>query len=266
MSLSPVSSVPMVTFNGASVQLPLDLFIPPAALELWLEQFEGPLDVLLYLIKKNNADILDLPIAEITRQYTQYLNHLEAEHFELAAEYLVMAAWLAEIKSRLLLPKPVFIAEEGEIIDDPRMELVRRLQLYATYKEAALALDQLPREGRDFFALAVALPTFTPAAYLPEVNLGMLQIAMQRLMQNQSFHQQHQIVMETISVEDCMQSVLKQLSHVKQLEFEHLFAGQSSKLIVAVTFMALLELIRQQKVSCQQAEPFAPILLMLKDT
>jgi segregation and condensation protein A len=237
-------------------QLPKDLYIPPDALEVFLEAFEGPLDLLLYLIRRQNLDILDIPIAEITRQYMAYIGMLEELQFELAAEYLVMAAILAEIKSRMLLPRP---AGDDEDEDDPRAELVRRLQEYERFKQAAEDLDDLPREGRDF-ALAEAFVVDRKVIQVPpEVDLKDMLDALRDVLNRAELYGHHSVQMEPLSVRERMTAIIERLRESPYLEFQRLFTVQEGRMGVVVTFLALMELTRERIVDLIQNEPLGPI-------
>ncbi|MGF1526055.1 MAG: segregation and condensation protein A [Candidatus Competibacterales bacterium] len=241
-------------------QIPRDLYIPPDALEVLLETFEGPLDLLLYLIKRHNLDILDIPIAEITRQYLGYLKAMEILQLELAAEYLVMAAWLAEIKSRLLLPRPKPDGDEEAI--DPRAELVRRLQEYERFKNAAADLDALPRLERDVFAATAALPARRNRPP-PPVTLEELLQALDTVLQRADLHGQHHIQGEALSVRERMGELLERVDPVQFCEFKTLLQTAEGRRGVVVTFLACLELIREGLLELVQNEPFGPIHLRL---
>lgn len=241
--------------------LPKDLYIPPDALEVFLETFEGPLDLLLYLIKRHNLDILDIPIAEITRQYMEYLALMQEMRFELAAEYLVMAAMLAEIKSRLLLPRPVPDVEQEE---DPRAELVRRLQEYERFKQAAQDLDALPRLERDLF-VASAEPAYREIRRTPPaVDLGELLNALREILQRAEHYGHHHVGRERLSVRERMSRILERLDRTQFTPFTTLFSVQEGRLGVVVTLLAVLELIRETLLELVQAEPFAPIYVRLR--
>jgi segregation and condensation protein A len=237
-------------------QVPKDLYIPPDALEVFLEAFEGPLDLLLYLIRRQNLDILDIPIADITKQYMGYMEMLHDMQFELAAEYLVMAAILAEIKSRMLLPKP---AGDDEDEDDPRAELVRRLQEYERFKQAAEDLDDLPREGRDF-ALAHAFVNDRKKVQVPpEVKLADMLDALRDVLGRAELFGHHQVQMEPLSVRERMTSIIDRLRKNPYLEFQHFFTAEEGRMGVVVTFLALMELTREQVVDIIQNEPMGQI-------
>lgn len=237
-------------------KLPRDLYIPPDALEVFLEAFEGPLDLLLYLIKRQNLDILDIPIAEITRQYMDYIELMKNLRLELAAEYLVMAAMLAEIKSRMLLPRPV--NEEGEEID-PRAELVRRLQEYERYKTAAEDLDALPRLGRDVFIAEADAGERKIVRLLPEVTLKELLLAFKEVLQRAEMFSHHHVQREPLSVRQRMSDVLSTLQTGGYREFTALFRPEEGRLGVVVTFLALLELVKEMLVEIVQTELYGPI-------
>ena len=238
-------------------QLPQDLYIPPEALRVFLEAFQGPLDLLLYLIKKNNLDILDIPIAEVTRQYMEYVELMKDLRLDLAAEYLVMAAMLAEIKSRLLLPRPVEDAEGDEA--DPRADLVRRLQEYERFKNAAVNLDSLPRLGRDVFNPQVEMPAVASDAPLPDVTLQELLHAMMAVMQRAKANAHHQILREPLSIRERMSQVLASVKTQDFVEFPQLFTLEEGRMGVVVTFIAVLELLKQSLIEMVQANIFGPI-------
>jgi segregation and condensation protein A len=235
--------------------LPEDLYIPPDALEVILEAFEGPLDLLLYLIKRQNLDILNIPIAHITEQYMTYIDLMKNMRFELAAEYLLMAAMLAEIKSRMLLPRPESVAEE----EDPRAELVRRLQEYERFKKAAEDLDGIPRLYRDTWVVRADLPPMDHTRPEPEVNLRELLIAFKDILNRADMYTHHQIRREVLSVRERMSNVLAMLNADSFTEFAALFNVEEGRRGVVVTFMAVLELLKEHLIDLVQAEPFAPI-------
>lgn len=249
-------------YRGEPVQLPLDLFIPPDALELWLEAFEGPFDLLLYLIRKNNFDILDIPLSEITRQYMGYVDLLKKDRFELASDYLVMAAWLAEIKSRLLLPKHP-TSEDADEGNDPRQELIERLQLYAQYKQAAIDLDILPRYGEDTFHVAPLIPDLIKEERLPQIHIDELTAVLKRLLKEQSHFTQHVIMTEVLSVQERMASILDYLSDVAYLSFEKILNLQEGKVGIVVSFIAILELSKQNMIEIIQDHAYSSIKLKL---
>ncbi|WP_435372974.1 segregation and condensation protein A [Aquisalimonas lutea] len=237
-------------------ELPRDLYIPPDALEVFLETFEGPLDLLLYLIRRQNLNILDIPIAAITRQYMEYVEVMKELRLELAAEYLVMAAVLAEIKSRTLLPRPP-AAEEDE--EDPRAELVRRLQEYERYKIAGENLDALPREGRDVFPAVVEAPDAEPERRRPEVDMRELLAALADVMTRAEMFTHHHVQKEALSVRERMTETLARLESERFVTFTELLNPQEGRAGVVVGFLAVLELMKAHLVEVVQAEPLAPI-------
>jgi segregation and condensation protein A len=243
--------------NGETLfNLPQDLYIPPDALEVFLETFEGPLDLLLYLIKKQNLDIVNIPIAEITRQYIEYMELMQELQIELAGEYLLMAAMLAEIKSRMLLPRPVNAEAEEE---DPRAELVRRLQEYERYKQAAVALDALPRLERDIFQVEPDTEALKFVKPLPQVDLKELLMALKDVFERVKLNASHQIQAEVLSIRERMTIVLNKIKTDSFTVFSELFTVEEGRMGVVVTFIAILELLRQSMIEMVQAEPFAPI-------
>lgn len=242
----------------AVTELPQDLYIPPDALEVFLETFEGPLDLLLYLIRRQNLNILDIPIAEITRQYVEYIGLMEDLRLELAAEYLVMAAMLAEIKSRMLLPRPTLTETEEE---DPRAELVRRLQEYERYKAAAEDLGELPRVARDVFPLKVEVTERAVVKLQAEVSLDELLAALADVMARAELFSNHQIQRETLSVRERMAETLSRLDSDSFVEFTLLFDPEEGRLGLVVTFLAILELLKESLIQLVQAEAYAPIYL-----
>ncbi len=241
-------------------RLPQDLFIPPDALEVYLETFEGPLDLLLYLIRKQNFNILDIPMAEVTRQYLGYIESIRERDLELAADYLLMAALLVDIKARMLLP--IRRAEGEDPEEDPRAELARRLIEYETMKNAAQRLDALPQVGRDVLPAAVNLET-GHLVRLPTVRPDDLRAAWADILRRARLVQHHQITRERLSVRDFMTRVLRSLQQARFLEFEDLFETDRGVPVVVVTFIALLELSRESLVEITQAEAYAPIYVRL---
>jgi len=239
-------------------QLPKDLYIPPDALEVFLEAFEGPLDLLLYLIRRQNMDILDIPIAEITKQYMAYIGMLDETQFELAAEYLVMAAILAEIKSRMLLPR---LKSEDEDEDDPRAELVRRLQEYERFKKAAQDIDDLPREGRDFFLAQAFMENRQVFQVPPDVDLHDMLVALQDVLSRADLFSHHQVQMEPLSVRERMTRIMDLLRASPYLEFTQFFTLEEGRRGVVVTFLALMELTRERLVDIVQNEPMGRIYI-----
>jgi len=250
---------PFAIVEGKTVtELPKDLYIPPDALEVFLEAFEGPLDLLLYLIRRQNLDILEIRVAEITQQYMQYVELMHAMQFELAAEYLVMAAMLAEIKSRMLLPRPQL--EEMEEGEDPRAELIRRLQEYERFKQAAEDIDALPRVDRDVFPGSATPPPIDRQQPLPDVELKELLLAFSEVLRRADMFQNHKISFEALSTRERMGDVLKALSGgTNFVPFQTLFTAEEGRLGVVVTFLAIMELIKQSLIEIVQSEPFAPI-------
>ncbi len=242
-------------------QVPKDLYIPPDALEVILEAFGGPLDLLLYLIRRQNLDILDIPIAEITRQYMGYIDLLRELQFELAAEYLVMAAILAEIKSRMLLPRPT----EDEDEDDPRAELVRRLQEYERFKKAAEDIDDMPREGRDWVVAGAFMPDRRVIQVPPEVDLGDMLTALRDVLGRADLFSSHQVQMEPLSVRERMTSIIDRLRRNPYLEFQFFFTAEEGRRGVVVTFLAMMELTRERVIDIIQNEPMGQIYLKLPE-
>jgi segregation and condensation protein A len=247
--------------------LPNDLYIPPDALEVFLETFQGPLDLLLYLIRKQNFNVLDIPMAEVTRQYLSYVDQIRMHNLELAAEYLLMAAMLIEIKARMLLP--VRKSDSGEEPEDPRAELVRRLLEYEQMKLAAQRLDALPQLGRDF-QRAQAFADLRVERALPEVNVEDLRQAWIDILKRAKLNAHHHITREQLSVRDHMTHILRRLSDVRFIEFSELFMERITEgaavAVVVVHFLALLELSKESLLEITQAEPYAPIYVRLAYT
>ena len=251
--------MPLAVVLGQPVlQIPQDLYIPPDALEVILEAFEGPLDLLLYLIRRQNLDILDIPVAEITRQYVNYIEVMREMRFELAAEYLVMAAILAEIKSRMLLPRPP--SDEGNE-DDPRADLVRRLQDYERFKQAAEDLDALPRMERDTAPVAAHMPDRAATREPPQVQLKEMLLALHDVLKRAELFSGHSIRREALSVRQRMTDVLGRLGDGQFHRFESLFEPREGKLGVVVTFLSILELAKERLLDIVQEAPLAPIYL-----
>ena len=244
-------------------KLPQDLYIPPDALEVFLEAFEGPLDLLLYMIRKQHFNVLDIPMAPLTQQYLVYVEQIRKSNLELAAEYLLMAALLIEIKSRMLLP--VKKADTGEEVEDPRAELVRRLLEYEKIKLAARNLDELPRVGRDFVRAQVTIEQ-TLERRLPEVCVADLQEAWSDVLKRAKLHASHKISREELSVREHMSLVLKRLQGARFVEFRELFDTSRGPAVAVVHFLAMLELARESLVRITQAAPFAPIYVRLAYT
>lgn len=251
------AEMPFALIAGEPVtQLPQDLYIPPFALEVFLEAFEGPLDLLLYLIRRQNLDILNIPVAEITTQYVQYIDLMKNLHLELAGEYLLMAAMLAEIKSRMLLPR-IGAAEDEEA--DPRAELVRRLQEYERYKQAATALDGVPRLERDYFQANAAVVDRTIVTRLPDLTLKEILLAFRDVVTRAEMLAHHHIRREPLSVRQRMSEVLLKVQKESFAEFRDLFDPQEGRMGVTVTFLALLELLKESLIEVVQTELYAPI-------
>lgn len=238
-------------------QLPRDLYIPPQALEVFLEAFEGPLDLLLYLIRRQNLDILDIPLAEITRQYMEYIDLMQELELELAGEYLLMAAMLAEIKSRMLLPRAH--AEGLNEEDDPRAELVRRLQEYERFKKAAEDLDRLERLERDGWIAQAEVVERKVVRLVPQVTLQEMLVAFKDVLARSEMFAHHHVQREPLSVRQRMSEILSQLRESSFVEFVHLFRPEEGRMGVTVTFIAILELMREALIEIVQTEPYAPI-------
>lgn len=238
-------------------ELPQNLYIPPDALRVFLDLFQGPLDLLLYLIKKQNLDILDIPIVEITHQYVQYVELMSEMHFDLASEYLLMAAMLAEIKSRMLLPR-VEVDESGEMID-PRAELVRRLQEYERYKKAAEQLNELPRLDRENFLAQVLTPPLKANIAPPPVEMDQLLAALRDVWERARLYGKHQILREPLSIRERMSIVLQKIKSDEFTAFTDMFTAEEGRMGIVVTLIAVLELIRQAAIELVQSEAFAPI-------
>lgn len=256
--------LPFAVIQGAPLlTLPQDLYIPPDALEVFLDAFEGPLDLLLYLIKRQNLDILDIPIAQITDQYMEYVEMMRELRLELAAEYLVMAAMLAEIKSRMLLPRPAAEEEEG---DDPRAELIRRLQEYERFKQAAQDLDGLPRLERDVFPVHAGVPPGYVQRTPPDVDLRELLLALRGVLARAALFTSHRVEKESLSLRERMSHVMERLRAGGFSPFVSLFDVTEGRAGAVVTFLALLELIKSSVIELVQSEPFAPIHVRLRES
>ena len=250
--------MPFAVIQGEPLaMLPEDLYIPPDALEVFLEAFEGPLDLLLYLIKRQNLDVLDIPIAHITLQYMQYIDMMQTIRFELAAEYLLMAAMLAEIKSRMLLPRPDSDDEE----DDPRAELVRRLQEYERFKKAAEDLDEIPRQERDSWTAHAEPPPLELTRPEPEVDLRDLLAAFKDILNRADVNSHHLIQRETLSIREKMSHILAAVRADGFTDFSSLFNIDEGRRGIVVTFMAILELLKEALIDMVQSEPFTPIYI-----
>lgn len=259
VELARVPPVLAVVAGRPLTELPTDLFIPPDALEILLDSFTGPLDLLLYLIRQQNIDILDIPMAIITQQYMQYIELLEERRMELAADYLVMAALLAEIKSRLLLP-PTALPQD-QIEEDPRMELVRRLQAYEYFKQVALLMDKLPRFERDVFQVQVNTENIAMAKPQPEINLSALVAVIDSLLQRQQSLTRHHITRERLSVRERMTIILHRLQREKLIELTQLLNHGEGRMGLVVTLLAALELAKQSLVIVTQTVAFSPVHL-----
>ncbi len=251
------AEMPFAVVEGEPItELPRDLYIPPYALSVFLEAFEGPLDLLLYLIRRQNLDILDIPIAEISRQYVQYIELMKEMQFELAGEYLVMAATLAEIKSRMLLPRS---ADSEEDEDDPRAELVRRLQEYERYKKAAGDIDLLERLERDVLQTSAEVTERPAVAKLPDITLKELLVVFKEALERSTMFAHHHVRREPLSVRERMSNILVTLQTERYVEFQRLFDPREGRIGVTVTFLAILELIKETLIDVVQTDPFGPI-------
>ncbi len=252
------AEMPFAMVEGEPLtEMPRDLYIPPQALEIFLEAFEGPLDLLLYLIRRQNLDILDIPIAEITRQYMQYIELMQVLQLELVGEYLLMAATLAEVKSRMLLPRPKGEGETEEA--DPRAELVRRLQEYERFKQAAENMDNMPRQDRDFRIASAELVDRKVVRILPRVSLQEMLVAFQEVLARSDMFAHHHVQREPLSVRQRMTEVLSALEQGGFIEFPQLFRAEEGRRGVTVTFVAILELLREGLIDIAQSEPYAPL-------
>ncbi len=252
---SPVALV----YGQPMLELPRDLYIPPDALEVFLEQFEGPLDLLLYLIRKENISVLEIPMAKLTLQYLEYVEMMRSKQLELAAEYLLMAAMLIEIKSRMLLPRP----SASDVEADPRAELVRRLLEYEQMKAAAHRLNELPQAGRDY-SLVHVLFERDVAERLPDVRPDDLKIAWLTLLTRASVNQHHKVSREQLSVRAHMSRVLRRLQETKFVEFTELFQAEEGVAVLVVTFLAVLELARESLIEISQHEAYTTIYVKLR--
>lgn len=256
-AVSPQTEMPFALVQGEPVtQLPRDLYIPPQALEVFLEAFEGPLDLLLYLIRRQNLDILDIPLADITRQYMNYIELMQDLQLELAGEYMLMAATLAEIKSRMLLPRSSEASAEEA---DPRADLVRRLQEYERFKQAAESIDQLPRLERDVWSASAMDETRRPATRLPTLTLQEMLSAFQEVVSRAAMFQRHHVQRERLSVRARMTDVLDAVKAGGFVEFGRLFKPEEGRMGVTVTFVALLELVREGLIDLVQTEIYGPL-------
>jgi segregation and condensation protein A len=254
-AVTPIAKV----YGEPVLEVPYDLYIPPDALEIILDQFEGPLDLLLYLIRKENINVLDIPMARLTAQYLEYVEIMRARSLELAAEYLLMAALLIEIKSRMLLPRPAVTALE----EDPRAELVRRLLEYERMKLAAQRLNELPQSGRDY-SLVQVLFDQAVTERLPDVKPDDLRTAWLALLTRAAMNRHHRITREQLSVRDHMTRILRRLQEARYVEFRELFDPTLGIAVLVVTFLAVLELARESLVEVSQQAAYAPIYVRLK--
>ena len=260
MVTDPPAAIPFAKVYGQPLhEVPHDLYIPPDALEVFLEQFEGPLDLLLYLIRKENINVLDIPMARLTAQYLEYVELMRTRSLELAAEYLLMAAMLIEIKSRMLLPRPAL----GEIEEDPRAELVRRLLEYEQMKLAAQRLNELPQAGRDYSLVQVLFEQGVNDR-LPGVSAEDLRSAWLALLTRAAVNRHHRITREQLSVRDYMTRILRRLQEARYVEFLELFDPAQGVAVLIVTFLAILELARESLIEVSQQAPYAPIYVKLK--
>jgi segregation and condensation protein A len=263
LEASPETSPVARIYGEPMTQLPLDLYIPPEALEIMLDAFEGPLDLLLYLIRKANIDVLDIPMAPLTGQYLTYVEAMRSRNLELAADYLVMAAMLIEIKSRMLLPRIKDV--EGEDAEDPRAELVRRLVEYEQTKQAARRLDEMPRAERDFEWIEAWVEK-SPRARLPELNPDDLREAWRAILRQARLHTRHTIAREELSVREHMGVILRKLRDAEGfVEFTRMFDVTQGAPVAVVHFLAMLELTREHLIEMTQSEAFAPIYVRLSD-
>lgn len=256
------NEMPFAMVEGQPItEVPRDLYIPPQALEVFLEAFEGPLDMLLYLIRRQNLDILDIPIAEITRQYMRYIELMHVLQLELAGEYLLMAATLAEVKSRMLLPRPT--SEDATEDLDPRAELVRRLQEYERFKRAAEGIDQMPRLDRDTWLASAELVDRKVVRIAPQVTLQEMLLAFQDVLARNDMFAHHHVQREPLSIRQRMTDVLATLSSSAFTDFTQLFRPSEGRRGVSVTFVAILELLREGLIEIVQSEPYAPLHVRL---
>lgn len=258
------NQIPLAIVQGEEItQAPVDLYIPPSALEIFLDAFEGPLDLLLYLIKKQNLDILEINVAELTEQYMQYVNLMNALQFDLAAEYLVMAAMLAEIKSRMLLPRSKDIEEDDE---DPRAQLIRRLQEYERFKKAAEEIGELPRVERDIFITKIKAPEDDREKPQPNIELKELLVAFGEVLYRADMFESHKVHFEPLSTRERMAKVLDQLHGSEDfILFINFFTPSEGRAGVVVTFLAIMELIKESLIEIVQSDAFAPIHIRAKN-
>jgi segregation and condensation protein A len=261
-SVPAQGEMPFAMVEGQPItEMPRDLYIPPQALEVFLEAFEGPLDMLLYLIRRQNLDILDIPIAEITRQYMRYIELMQVLQLELAGEYLLMAATLAEVKSRMLLPR--LKSEDPSDEADPRAELVRRLQEYERFKRAAEGIDQMPRLERDTWVASAELVDRKVVRIAPQVTLQEMLLAFQDVLARNDMFAHHHVQREPLSIRQRMTDVLATLTNTSFMDFVRLFRPEEGRRGVTVTFVAILELLREGLIEIVQSEPYAPLHVRL---
>jgi segregation and condensation protein A len=264
LSMSRQEEMPFAVVQGKELTaLPKDLYIPPDALEIILEAFEGPLDLLLYLIRRQNLDILEIDVAEITKQYMGYIDLMSTIQLELASEYLVMAAMLAEIKSRILLPRQV---AEDDDEGDPRAELIRRLQDYEQFKMAAEDIDEMPRMGRDIYQASAESPDKKNEKQYSEVQMQELLMALSDVMKRAEMFESHHIQLEKLSTRERMSQILENIRDKQFVPFATLFKKSEGRLGVVVTFLAIMELIRESLVEIVQNESFGPIHIKAKSS
>ena len=250
-----------VKINGSVItDIPDDLFIPPDALRVLLERFEGPLDLLLYLIKKQNIDIVDIPILPITKQYVEYINMMQQLEFELASDYLVMAATLAEIKSRMLVPNEI----EDEEEDDPRANLIKRLLEYQKYKDLSVKIDEVPRLNRDTFVISGILANFKRKETMPTIKMSQLQEAFHEVLKRAEINASHNIQTETLSVRERMSKILDEISKQETISFIDCFDFNEGKMGAIVTFLAILEMVKENLIDIIQNEDFSMIYLQTR--
>ncbi|MBJ41604.1 MAG: segregation/condensation protein A [Gammaproteobacteria bacterium] len=250
-----------VKINGSVItDIPDDLFIPPDALRVILERFEGPLDLLLYLIKKQNIDIVDIPILPITKQYVEYINMMQQLEFELASDYLVMAATLAEIKSRMLVPNEI----EDEEEDDPRANLIKRLLEYQKYKDLSVKIDEVPRLNRDTFVISGILANFKRKETMPTIKMSQLQEAFHEVLKRAEINASHNIQTETLSVRERMSKILDEISKQETISFIDCFDFNEGKMGAIVTFLAILEMVKENLIDIIQNEDFSMIYLQTR--
>ncbi len=250
-----------VKINGSVItDIPDDLFIPPDALRVILEKFEGPLDLLLYLIKKQNIDIVDIPILPITNQYVEYINMMQELEFELASDYLVMAATLAEIKSRMLVPNEI----EDEEEDDPRANLIKRLLEYQKYKDLSVKIDEVPRLNRDTFVISGILANFKRKETMPTIKMSQLQEAFHEVLKRAEINASHNIQTETLSVRERMSKILDEINKQETISFIDCFDFNEGKMGAIVTFLAILEMVKENLIDIIQNEDFSMIYLQTR--